>query len=133
MKKIKKEGIYSLEQPVSLPVSFASVVNNPGENFNAIIIGEPGEGMAAVKKEEIKEMELIVENAKRAESMNLLMFDRISLIMDLECVNQEFNLRLSDLLNADKFNFAHDICGIQNNLNRNTKQLENLFVPRFSR
>ncbi|MCR4362126.1 hypothetical protein JDW21_18895 [Bacillus subtilis] len=74
----------------------------------------------------------IVEIAKRAEEKNLLMFDRMSLIMDLECVNEEFNLRLEDLLNADDFNFAHDIIGIQNNLNREERKMENLFVPRFA-
>ncbi|MCH4866776.1 DUF6874 family protein [Bacillus sp. 1006-3] len=74
----------------------------------------------------------IVDIAKRAEEKNLLMFDRMSLIMDLECVNEEFNLRLEDLLNADDFNFAHDILGIQNNLNREKRKMENLFVPRFA-
>ncbi|MFB6499740.1 DUF6874 family protein [Bacillus haynesii] len=74
----------------------------------------------------------IVDIAKRAEEKNLLMFDRMSLIMDLECVNEEFNLRIEDLLNADDFNFAHDILGIQNNLNREKRKMENLFVPRFA-
>lgn len=74
----------------------------------------------------------IVDIAKRAEEKNLLMFDRMSLIMDLECVNEEFNLRLEDLLNADDFNFAHDIIGIQNNLNREERKMGNLFVPRFA-
>ena len=81
------------------------------------------------KKENFK---LIAEIAKRAESMNLLMFDRFSLIMDLECANREFNLRLEEFLDADNFNFAHDISGIQNNINRQTKQFENCFLPRFS-
>ncbi|MED1228437.1 hypothetical protein P4T89_13015 [Bacillus nakamurai] len=74
----------------------------------------------------------IVDIAKRAEEKNLLMFDRMSLIMDLKCVNEEFNLRLEDLLNADDFNFSHDILGIQNNLNREERKMENLFVPRFA-
>jgi hypothetical protein len=74
----------------------------------------------------------IVEIAKRAEDMNLLMFDRFSLIMDLECAVEEFNLRLDEFLNADNFNFSHDIVGIQKNINRQTKQFENCFLPRFS-
>lgn len=32
-------------------------------------------------------------------------------------------LRLNDLLKADKFNFTHDILGISNHLNRNTGKL----------
>lgn len=75
----------------------------------------------------------IVDIAKRAEQMELLLFDRMSLIMDLECANEEFNLRLDDLLQADDFNFSHDIVGIQNNLNRRTKEMENFFVPRYSK
>lgn len=81
------------------------------------------------KKERI---EKIVEIAKRAEERGLLAFDRMSLIMDLQHTDEEFHLRLDELLNADNFNFAHDIVGIQNNFNRQTKKMDNLFVPRFS-
>lgn len=83
-------------------------------------------------KNEKERFEKIVAIAKRAEEMNLLLFDRMSLLMDLECVDNEFNLRLDDLLNADNFNFSHDIVGIQNNLNRQTKEMENFFLPRFA-
>lgn len=76
--------------------------------------------------------ELIVEIAKRAERKNLLMFDRMSLIMDLEQATEQFNLKLKELLNADDFNFAHDICGIQNNFNRETLKMENCFLPRYA-
>lgn len=76
--------------------------------------------------------ELIAEIAKRAERKNLLMFDRMSLIMDLEQATEQFNLKLKELLNADDFNFAHDICGIQNNFNRETLKMENCFLPRYA-
>lgn len=76
--------------------------------------------------------ELIVEIAKRAERKNLLMFDRMSLIMDLEQATEQFNLKLKELLNADDFNFAHNICGIQNNFNRETLKMENCFLPRYA-
>lgn len=79
-----------------------------------------------------KRIELIVKIAKRAEKENLLAFDRMSLIMDLECTDKEFNLRLDELLNADNFNFTHDIVGIQLNLNRQTRKMGNLFIPRFA-
>lgn len=74
----------------------------------------------------------IVEIAKRAESKNLLAFDRMSLIMDLECTHDEFNLRLDELLNADEYNFAHDIVGIQNHLNRAERKMGDFFVPRYT-
>lgn len=74
----------------------------------------------------------IVEIAKRAEEKDMLAFNRMSLIMDLEHANDEFNLRLDDLLNADEYNFAHDIIGIQNNLDRTSGKMKNLFVPRYA-
>lgn len=64
--------------------------------------------------------------------MGILAFDKMSLLMDLEVATEKFNLRLEELSNADAFNFAHDICGIQNNINRVTKEFENFFIPRFS-
>jgi hypothetical protein len=80
-----------------------------------------------------EQFEICMKIANRAEKENLLMFDdKLSFIMDLECAINEFDLRLNDLLNADNFNFSHDIYGIQNNLNRETKEFENCFLPRFS-
>lgn len=76
--------------------------------------------------------ELIVDIAKRAEKMNLLMFNRMSLITDLEHAAEEFNLRLTEFLNADDFNFSHDIVGIQNNIDRQNGKMQGIFVPRFA-
>ena len=42
-------------------------------------------------------------------------------------------LRLKELLEADDMNFIHDIVGIRKNLNRDTKKLENCFVPRYAK
>ena len=41
-------------------------------------------------------------------------------------------LRLSDLLAASDFDFAHDIFGIVRHLNRATGQLGGCFVPRYA-
>lgn len=41
-------------------------------------------------------------------------------------------LKLAQLLETDDFNFAHDIFGIVNNIDRNTGKLKNCFLPRFS-
>lgn len=78
-----------------------------------------------------EQFEICGKIAKRAADMNLLLFDNLSLMMDLECVSNQYSLNLERLLEADDFNFTHDIVGIQNNLNRETKQLENCFLPRF--
>ena len=76
---------------------------------------------------------VIVEIAKRAEIMDLMMFDRMSLIMDLEAVHAEVGLKLIELLKADDLNFAHDIVGIQQNIDRRTRKLKNLFLPRYAK
>lgn len=76
---------------------------------------------------------LAVEIAKRAEEMNLLMFDRLSLIMDIEATHNEVGLKLSELLNADDENFTHDIIGIQKNIDRTSKKMQNFFLPRYAK
>lgn len=74
---------------------------------------------------------MYVEIAKRAEEMQIYKGERFTLLMDLEHADNAFNLRLEDLLNADNFNFAHDVVGIVNNINRETKDF-GLFVPRYA-
>ena len=81
------------------------------------------------KREEMTTISKIVE---RADNMGLLYFDRLSLMMDLECANEEFHLRLDELLKADDFNFSHDIGGIQHHIDRSTKTFKDCFVPRFA-
>lgn len=60
--------------------------------------------------------------------------DRLSMEMDITATHANGNpLRLEDLLAADDFNFAHDMSGICNCLDRKTGKLMNHFRPRFSR
>lgn len=54
--------------------------------------------------------------------------------MDITATHANGNpLRLADLLNADDFNFAHDVYGIEATLDRTTGKLGNGFSPRYSR
>lgn len=76
---------------------------------------------------------LIMDIVKRADEMDLLMFDRLSLMMDIEAVHAEIGLKLNDLLNADDLNFSHDVVGIQQNVDRVNKKLTNLFLPRYAK
>ena len=55
------------------------------------------------------------------------------IIMDLGVAHEQFNLNLTALLNAPDVDFTHDINGIQSNINRQEKIIENLFLPRYSR
>ncbi len=48
------------------------------------------------------------------------------------CHSNGCALRLADLLAADDTNFAHDVFGIRNAINRDTGALENCFRPRFA-
>lgn len=75
---------------------------------------------------------MYVKIAQRAEGMGIYMGERFTLLMDIENADKAFNLRLEDWLNADDFNFAHDIIGITNNINRNNPTDFNLFVPRYA-
>ena len=42
-------------------------------------------------------------------------------------------LRLQDLLEANDFNFSHDIVGIDNHIDRTTGQLTGCFLPRYAK
>jgi len=70
---------------------------------------------------------------KRANDMKIKIGNDFTLEMDITLAVQYFNLDLEKLLEANTFNFAHDIIGIQNNIDREKKEFNNYFVPRFSR
>jgi hypothetical protein len=60
--------------------------------------------------------------------------DRMATDMDITACHCNGNpLRLQELLDADDFNFSHDVFGIQRHINRETGKLENCFLPRFTR
>lgn len=73
-----------------------------------------------------------VKIAQRAENMGIYTGERFTLLMDIENADKAFNLRLEELLNADNVNFAHDIVGIVNHIDRNNPTDFNLFVPRYA-
>ena len=59
---------------------------------------------------------------------------RLDMRMDVAATHANGNpLRLEDLLHADDFNFAHDMSGICNCLDRETGKLTRGFSPRFTR
>lgn len=74
---------------------------------------------------------MIIKIIDRAADMHIIFHDRSTLLMDLENADNQFNLRLGDLLNADTFNFGHDVIGIQQYINRSTGAV-NGFIPRFA-
>lgn len=79
-----------------------------------------------------QEFEIIVKICERAENLGVEQKDRLTLIMDIENTHDSMGLNLQGLLEADDLNFSHDIVGIQNHINRDTKELEDFFVPRYA-
>lgn len=81
-----------------------------------------------------EKMMMYVKIAERAENLGIYHGERITLLMDIESADEQFDMRLEDWLNADNFNFAHDIVGIVNNIDRNKFPAEiSRFLPRFAK
>lgn len=78
-----------------------------------------------------EELTIMTEICNRADNMDIG-YQRLTMMMDLEAVHSTNPLRLNDLLAALDFDFAHDICGIRSNIDRNTGELLNCFSPRYS-
>lgn len=53
-------------------------------------------------------------------------------IMDITCAHEFIPLRLAELANADDFNFAHDVFGINRHLDHDTLKLNDCFIPRYA-
>lgn len=59
---------------------------------------------------------------------------RLSLRMDLAAANANGSpIDFARLLNAEDFDFFHDVCGIIRHMDRETGKLGGCFVPRCSR
>lgn len=59
--------------------------------------------------------------------------DIMSVSMDIMAVHTSgCPLKLQELLDADNFNFLHDVFGICRNIDRDTGKLQNFFLPRYA-
>lgn len=83
-----------------------------------------------MKKENHDILFKILDRAEKLGVMSKTAYPRMTLLMDLENVDEEIGLDFDKLLATDNYNFTHDIAGIQGHINRTTKTLENFFVPR---
>ena len=89
--------------------------------------------MTIINRLEKRELILIIfEIAKRADDMDILAVDRLTLKMDLENVNKKIKMNFQELLKADESDFIHDIYNIQLFMDRETGELINDFIPRFA-
>lgn len=85
------------------------------------------------------ERTLVLAIVKRAakdyqRTMGKRLPDPLSLQMDLiACHANGCPLDFQRILDADDFNFAHDVFGISRHINRETGELQNCFLPRMHR
>ena len=80
-----------------------------------------------------EDYELCDKIVKRAMKMGLYEDNQMTAHMDVTNAAKYWNMRLEDWLNADDFNFVHDIVGIYDNIVREYPvKFTNYFVPRFA-
>lgn len=86
-----------------------------------------------MKKLTKTEIELCDKITIRAMEMGFYKDNRITAFMDIQNTAKYWNMRLEDWLNAEDFDFAHDVVGIYTNIIRKTPvEFTNYFVPRFA-
>lgn len=87
------------------------------------------------KQKEVNRHEKYVDIMVRATTMGLMDESQATeRMMDIESADLTFKLRLDDWLNADDFSFAHDFCGIRDNIVRDKFPSSDFgfFIPRFA-
>jgi len=93
-----------------------------------------GKVITWTKDKEVMKVEAAI--AKRASSMATqagFTYPILDATMDIDaCHNNDCQLKLYELLEADDFNFAYDVFGIRANIDRTTGKLQNCFLPRYS-
>lgn len=78
-----------------------------------------------------QELEVVSQIVERAVECGVYA-DTMDAHMDIAATHVHCPLRLQNLLDADRFNFVHDMVGIKLHLDRQTGKLTNFFLPRFA-
>lgn len=58
--------------------------------------------------------------------------EKIDMFMDIDFADKDCPIKLQELASAPIGDFAHDVFGIRRHLNRETKKLEDCFLPRYA-
>lgn len=84
------------------------------------------------KEQALKDVRLMgkIANRARKDLKEIDLGSRLSFLMDLEFIHKQTPLALDRFLAFPLRDFTHDIVGIHNHFNRQTKQLERGFAPR---
>jgi hypothetical protein len=85
-----------------------------------------------MSKDDIRTISKIAQRAVTLAAAHGVDYAQIDAMIDIEAAHTEHPLRLAELLAADVGNFSHDVFGIRRHLNRETRKLEDCFLPRFS-
>lgn len=89
--------------------------------------------MKKLSREEINICDKIVA---RAQSFGLYEDNRVTAFIDVQIAAKHFNMRLEEWLNAEDFDFIHDIVGIYTAINRVVYPVDfsndPWFLPRFA-
>ena len=89
-----------------------------------------------MKKLTKTDYEFIDKIVDRAQGLGLYEDNRITAHMDVANATKHFNMRLEEWLNADDYNFVHDIVGICKAINRIAYPTDfsndPWFLPRFA-
>ncbi len=81
-------------------------------------------------KENVQRLGLIADRGVKLFAELGVTVDRLDVLMDLEYCNDDIPLDLDVLEAFGSRDFDHDLIGIYRHFNRDTKKLENGFVPR---
>lgn len=87
----------------------------------------------SVTDQDFEIIEKIAERAYMMARSQGVEYDMTSLAMQvIACHLNGCPLKLQALLDADNFNFSHDVFGIANHIDRKTGKLTRCFLPRFA-
>ena len=90
-----------------------------------------------MKKLTKNDIELCDRIVARAQKLGLYENNRVTAFLDVQNAAKYFNMALDEWLNADDFDFIHDIVGIYKAINRIKYPVDfsndPLFLPRFAR
>lgn len=77
-----------------------------------------------------EDSQLVLACAERAHATNKDI-NMMDLSMDISAAHLANPLKLQDMLDADDFNFNHDVYGIHRHIDRKTGEMNDHFLPRF--
>lgn len=86
------------------------------------------------QREQIELMSQIADRGLKAlKNAGVDHVKKLDMMMDLEYTHDVIPLDLEQLMAFGDGDFGHDIAGIYNNFNRETKQMDNCFLPRSAK